>query len=275
MQWPSFPVRRRFALASLALGCLGGARLVSAGETAAWQAWPDLGEASVTGVPTADTLALANGRTVRLAGLRTPQPPVAGRPAEPGFAAALAWLGERAEGRRIRLYGPAGRQDRFGRLVAHGLLDGPPASWLQAAMVAAGLARVYAAPDEHKAIVRALLHREALARAATRGVWRDPAFAIRDAARPDAIPDGFQLVEGRVLAIGESAASLYLNFGSDWRQDFTAVVERRDRDGFEGWLRALRALEGRRIRVRGAVFRRGGPAIRVRSDHAIELLEEL
>ncbi|MCA8928401.1 MAG: thermonuclease family protein [Alphaproteobacteria bacterium] len=239
-----------------------------------WQSAPEIGTARVAAVSGGDRLMLDDGRTLVLAGLRAPRDAEGERPAEPGFAAAREHLAGLVQGRTLRLFAPADGRDRLGRTVAHALVAGPRQQWLQAVMLRDGFARVYAPARTRPAIARALLAEEAAARAAGRGLWRLPDFAIRDAATPERIGPGFALVDGRVLAIGETAHTLFLNFGPDRRTDFSALVERRDRDGFAQGLRGLRALEGRRVRVRGMVFRYGGPAIRVRSDRAIELLEE-
>lgn len=272
MQWPSFPMRRQFAAFVLTAALAAGLR-------PGWAEWPPHGQAlpeswqgEVASVPTGDSVVLADGRTVALASLRAPRPAEGLRPAEPAFGEAHAALTGLVRGRTVHLYTLPASHDRLGRTVGH--LVAAPGTWVQEALVAAGLARVYAAPAERAETLAALLALEAEARGASRGLWREPASAVRDAAAPDGIPDGFQLVEGRVLAIADTPLSLFLNFGADWRQDFTVIVDRGDRNAFAGGVRGLRALQGRHIRVRGWVFRHNGPAIRARNDYAIELLKD-
>lgn len=284
MQWSSAFVRRHFALSlllGLALACVS----VAGGAAAPWEHLSQSRQGVVAAVPAGDRLTLADGTEVALAGLRAPRAGTASNAGEPGFAEAQAALAAIALGQRVRLYGPPDRRDRLGRSLAHPVLDGPAngkentpedgaGRWLQALMLTGGMARAYPLAGEQPALATAMLALESEARKARRGLWSRPDFAVRSAASPERISPGFQLVEGRVLAIGESTHSLFLNFGTDWRQDFTAVVERRDRDGFAKGLASVRALQGRLIRVRGAVFDYGGPAIRVRHGYAVELLEE-
>jgi len=271
-------MRRHFA-ALLLLGlAMSGGRLDATAAALPWQHLPEGRLAAVAAVPSGDRLTLDDGTPVVLAGLRAPRDAAAnGEAAEAGYAAAHAALAGLALQRTVRLYGPDGARDRHGRSIAHAVVIGTvgdPDEWLQAAMLSRGMARAYPLAGEHPALAAAMLAGEADARAAGRGLWRQADYGIRTALQPDRIPAGFQLVEGRVLAIGESANSLFLNFGTDWRQDFTAVIERRDRGGFPEGLRSLQSMQGRFVRVRGSVFRYGGPAIRVRHRYAIEVLEQ-
>lgn len=269
-------MRRLFA-ALLLLGLAAGASGPEATAAAPpWQHLPEGRQAVVVAVPGGDRLTLDDGTEVALASLRAPRA-AGGQPPEPGLAEAQAALAGLALRRSIRLYGPDDARDRYGRRLAHAVTigtDGRPDAWLQAEMIGRGMARASPPAREHPALSAALLAREADARTAGTGLWREPAYAVRSALAPAGIPLGYQLVEGRILAVGENASSLFLNFGADWRHDFTAVVERSDRDGFAQGLRSVRAMQGRLVRVRGAVFQYGGPAIRIRHANAIEILEE-
>ena len=130
-----------------------------------------------------DTLALADGRTVHLAGIEAVK--AADGPAAPLATAALAELARLAgEGVVTCRAGACRRPDRYGRLHADvRLADGRPVA---EALVTAGLARVRLFPGE-KPCLAALYAAEAGARAARRGLWALPAFAVRSAADPSLI----------------------------------------------------------------------------------------
>ncbi len=227
------------------------------------------------------TLSLQDGRILRLAGIRTPQPPL-GWPAEKRWrrsADATTALGTLAGGREILLYGPGKKlnSDRHDRLLAQVVrADG---LWLQGALLTAGMARVYTnlpgvgwAP-ESDALVAALYAAEGLARLAGRGVWADPYYAVRCAGDLNNATDAVQVVQGRILAVADVKGALYLNFGADWRRDFTIRVERRDRRRL-GWSKKPlmldgAALEGALVEVRGWVYWFNGPAIDL--DHGARL----
>jgi hypothetical protein len=85
---------------------------------------------------------------------------------------------------------------------------------------------------------------------------------------------GFELVEGRVLAVGRGGGNTYLNFGADWRSDFTIAVSHRARQTFEEAGIDLESYEGKRVRVRGWLKSRNGPMIGVTHPEQIEELED-
>ena len=62
---------------------------------------------------------------------------------------------------------------------------------------------------------------------------RAPQFRVRAASEADTGLHSFQLVEGRVRAAAVVRGRGYLNFGPDWREDFTVSIAPRDRRRFE------------------------------------------
>ena len=142
----------------------------------------------------------------------------------------------------------AATEDRHGRVLAH-LFD-DAGRWVQGAMVEAGMARVYSFAD-NRALVPQLLAREQAARQAGRGIWALAYYAIRTPEEAGDALDTFQLVEGEVRAAEVRNRRGYLNFGDDWRTDFTAFVDTPALRRFEEAGMDLAALAGSRIRVRG------------------------
>ncbi|WP_247883721.1 thermonuclease family protein [Azospirillum sp. B21] len=230
----------------------------------------------VTAVLDGDTLELEDGRRVRLAGIEAAKPPRSAGPADgrvwPLAEAATRALSELALGRRVALHGPA-PVDRHGRLLAN--LVREDGLWLQSALVVRGLARVHTRPDA-RAYAAELLAGEDAARNAGRGLWRSRVYAVRDAADPDDLArdrDGFQLVEGVVLAISKSGGEAWLDFGTDWRSDVTVHIGRAAmREVTRAGIDPL-SLEGRRVRVRGWITLRNGPMIEISHPEQIEKLE--
>ena len=115
-----------------------------------------------------------------------------------------------------------------------------------------------------KACADILLRSERVARAARRGLWADPNFAPLRPENLDRIAAAqgqFALVEGKVLSVRESGATIYLNFGRRWTRDFTVTILKRHRREFAAAGIDPKGLEGRPIRVRGWIEQRGGPVI--------------
>ena len=220
-------------------------------------------EVHVVDVIDGSTLLLDDGETVRLAGIETPSARLAAEARQ-----ALAAL---AEGRRVNLApGDAGR-DRYGRLRAH-LVRSDDGAWVQGALLAAGLARVHSLVDDRRAVA-AMLAIERQARAGRLGIWSRPPYRVRAASEADAGLHSFQLVEGRVKAAAVVRGRGYLNFGDDWREDFTVSIAPRDRRRFEAAGIAVEDYEGRLVRVRGWVDSFNGPMIEATHPEQIEVLE--
>lgn len=78
----------------------------------------------------------------------------------------------------------------------------------------------------------------------------------------------FVVVEGILKSIEHQKWRSYLNFGSDWRSDFTIALDdqmRQDFAGNEASQDHLVEWIGRKMRVRGVVENRGGPYIALKN----------
>lgn len=218
-------------------------------------------------VAPAATLVLADARRVALADIAAPR-------AAGGTEATLETaLSERLVGRTIRVHLAGVASDRFGRLHGHVVLKDTGA-WLQAELVASGLAFVVPTAISTACVVRLIGH-EARARSRRAGLWRE---AVRAFSADDPALSGhvgrFVLVEGTVLTVGRSKRNLYLNFGRDWSTDFTVIAGSREAGRWEWAGRNWAGLTGRRVRVRGYLEAWNGPLIRVEHPGQIELLPE-
>jgi endonuclease YncB( thermonuclease family) len=228
----------------------------------------------VASVSDGDTLTLDSGLKVQLTGIIAPQRGFGERKDEPKANEARQTLEKLTLGRKARL--GYGGTKRFKETTALAQLfvqtEGGRWVWVQQAMVREGMARARTWKDNH---VRAdiLYADEARARAAKKGIWADKYFAVKnaDTIKPDVT--GFHLVEGQIKSVGVTERRTYLNFGDDYRTDFTVSVRT---DDLANWTKTdlpLKDLTGRKVRVRGYVSDRGGAAIQVDHPLAIELLK--
>ncbi len=219
-----------------------------------------------------DTLRLADGRTVRLAAIRAPKQPPDRRAARLSHDiadAARAALAALIDRRTVGLAHEAVREDRYGRLVAHVVdADG---RWIQAELVASGFARVDGTVEDRRAVALLLGH-ESAARAARRGLWRLAAYRVVRAEETARLVDSFQIVEGAVRRVDRKGSRIWLDFGDDWRRDFSVLVPAPvarmfARDGLDPVPPA-----GTMVRVRGWIEWHNGPLIELEFPEQIEVI---
>jgi len=121
-----------------------------------------------------------------------------------------------------------------------------------------------------------LLRGETLARKAKLGLWGSSYYDLLNADNPtDVLAEQgrFALVEGRVLSVRESGATIYVNFGRRWTEDFTVTILKRNERNFTAAGLEPKKLAGRQIRVRGWIEERGGPWIEVTRAEQIEFAD--
>ena len=228
----------------------------------------------VVAVIDGDTLKLDSGLKVQLTEIIAPHLGYAGGEDEPQAKDARATLEKIALGRPARLgYGGAKRyKDTTALAQLYVQTEGGRWVWVQEAMLREGMARVRMWKDNH-ARADKLFAAEAQARADKKGIWADKAYAVRDAETIGADETGYQIVEGVVKKVAKEKDRTYLNFGDDYRTDFTIEV---NADNLASWGPkdpTLDSLQDKRIRVRGYVSDHGGPMIDVDTPQSIEIVK--
>jgi endonuclease YncB( thermonuclease family) len=226
-----------------------------------------------------ETVQLDDNLEVRLIGALAPRAPDMRPDAQPWppEQQAKAALRDLVLGRSVKLAFAEQRFDRYGRLLAHLFLDRDgERTWVQGTLLTSGHARAYGLPGSFACMPELLAH-ERVAREARTGLWSHAAYAARRALRPRAIlrkRNTYQIVEGRVAHVAPTKSRTYLNFGTDWRSDFTAGIDARLLRAYPEWAGSLADLEGRRIEVRGWIEYRNGPYINVEDPSQIEAMDE-
>lgn len=226
---------------------------------------------TVTQVINAKSFSLQTGDTVRLASLQAPnvqETTGKKRPGEPMGEQAREALQSLVQGKEVRLELGDEPRDRHGRLVAQAYLaDG---QWIQGALLEAGMVMVYPFSDSG-AQLDDMLQLEQQARSAKKGIWAHPYFSVISDREAADYKERFKLVEGTVQEVAEVRGNTYLNFGEDWKTDFTAFIAKEDRKYFK--TTDLESLKHKKIRVRGWLYSRNGPAMDLNAPGQIELLE--
>lgn len=219
---------------------------------------------------------LTDGGEVRLSPLAVPRRNWRGRksivPIGRLAAQARKELTELVRGRDLVL-AHAAPPDRYGRVRAQ--IFRPEAdgshTWIQAELVRKGLGRVETEADARQC-AEELLRMEREARQRGRGMWRLDLFAVRTPEQAGRHTGSWQIVQARIRNISEVRGRIYVNFGEDWRNDFTISISpraaRRFPEGF--W----KDKTGRLVQVRGHVERFNGPMIEATHPEQIQWLDE-
>jgi micrococcal nuclease len=211
---------------------------------------------------------LTDGRAAHLEGIRLPEG--AQDHAPQAFAdQALSAIAALAQSGPLTLTAVAPKEDRYDRIRVQAFAG---EWWIQGELLARGLARVSIAPDRIECASE-LFAVEAKARVAHVGLWSSSSYAIRNPFNLSLDTGTFQVVEGKVLNASVKGGRVYLNFGSDWRTDFTVTVDPPDKKNFRDSGIDPTAYAGQTIRVRGLVQSSHGPEIEVPNPQGIEVIQ--
>jgi endonuclease YncB( thermonuclease family) len=254
------------------LAFAGGCRLAAAGPLETLTAQGALaagGAVTITAAVDGETLRLADGRELRLAGIGAP-------PSPPALSAEARQAAETLAGQReAQIYYEERRNDRYGRTVAHVVVtSGPGGSdlWLEAELVHRGLARVETTRDTAAAAAD-LLASEREARAAKRGLWARPEYRVREAGELGRWRNSFQIVAGRVAASHKSPGRLWLEFASPHGRGLELEIPAAANRPFRAAGLDVSGLVGADVRVRGWLRWQDGPIIAVDHPAQIELID--
>ncbi|TNE63500.1 MAG: thermonuclease family protein [Alphaproteobacteria bacterium] len=177
----------------------------------------------------------------------------------------------RLKGQALTLFCEGPKTDRQGDIVAHVML--PDGVWLQGDLAEAGTVFVFPRPTRRTGLAD-LYAAEAVARAARRGLWAFDNLQPVDATGKGVRTGWFQLVEGTVVKAERVGVTVFLNFGDDWRSDFTAEIPVNTLRYYEKAGLDPLSLAGRRIEVRGWIDFKAGPRLLLQGPGQIRILDD-
>jgi hypothetical protein len=210
------------------------------------QARPRVMADTISTVSPDATLVLKELGTAQLAGIMIADPKAAVTTLEALSAVEIKSLGSDRYGRaRILLYRPAATQT------------------MQEALLRTGTAIVY----DMNAVQLSWLQAEREARSAKRGIWADNTWIIEVATAKDHIGE-FKLVHGTVTRTYKARDAYYINFGEDWKTDFSIAIPR---GAWRAFKDSLDGLEGKTITARGVIELDNGPALTIVRPEQMEI----
>lgn len=232
------------------------------------------GEAQVEAVIDPLRVRLLDGRIVQLTGIGVPDL----TPYDTGDIgmAALAVMKDKLTRKHVKIYqskdAQKARLNRMGYHLAH-LVEKNDGLWVQGALIANGLARVR--PSElNPDMAEPMLTLEEQAREAKRGLWADEKYAILSPETAGKSLHHWAIIEGTVHGNAMAGNTVYLNFGPDWRTDFTVGIKPEVRRELVKLGIDPLQFANKHVRVRGWLESYNGPYIELMHPVWIETLPE-
>jgi endonuclease YncB( thermonuclease family) len=232
------------------------------------------GDQEVTQIIDPLTILLKNKELVRLTGIEIPDftPYDSG----PVAQSAKAVLTDMLMNKTVRIYmtknKDIGRKNRMGHVLYHLSIKEDSDAWVQGTLVRLGLARVRT-DKSNPEMAAQLYEQERLARSEKLGLWSLPQFAIQTPEQSVNLLNSYQIVEGRIESASRRQSMIFLNFGKDWRRDFTIGIKSANNRAFLKAKMDVMGLNTKTIRVRGWVREYNGPYIEIDHPELIEIVE--
>lgn len=232
------------------------------------------------------TILLTSGKIIRLVGINIPASPP--NPDNDISLKALMFLRENIlpKGTEVMIYqtrmAKKGRVNRMGQDLGHVLTKNTkdsPSKWVQGELISNGLARVYTSSSNPE-LATEMLKLEDIARKGNKGIWlqegeEDNALQVLTPQNAQNGIGKFSIVEGKIEKVASVKNNLCLNFGKNWKTDFTITVSSDIRKKLAHKGVDLMGLSGKQIRVRGYMKDYNGPLIELEDPTHLEILDNI
>jgi endonuclease YncB( thermonuclease family) len=235
----------------------------------------DIGIAEVAAVIDPKTVQLVDGRVIRLSGLDFPDY----NPDDPGplSVTALEILQDMLNGQTVYVFQTVkkdvGRTNQMGHHLAH-LQRQSDQTWVQGALLSLGLARAKTT-QRNPEMAQQMFALEQQARESKIGIWtQDAGYPILTPEQAGDHLQSFQIVEGKIHSVSIRQNRIYINFGADWRSDFTVSIAPAGRRLFSKAGMDPLQWNGWTVRVRGWVESYNGPYIEIDHPQTLEIIDQ-
>ena len=232
----------------------------------------DYSRIAVKEVVDGDTIRLVNGELLRYVGLDTPEVRIKEAGSfvynpQPFSLEAKEYNRKLVEGKHLRIEFDIEKRDKYGRLLGYCFADDV---FINAELLKHGYATLYTFPPNLK-YVEMFVDLQKKARKEKRGLWGSYDTISSDEAHK--YINQVRSVRGRILGTYQSAKCVFLNFGQDYKTDFTVVIFNNSLSTFrEKGINPAVFYHGKTIEVTGRIKSYNGPEIIVNSPYEIELI---
>lgn len=232
------------------------------------------GKAKVVEVVNPLTVKLDDGRFIHLVGLDIPDLDYY----EPGelSVTAVKILDDFLKDKRVYVYqtrsSNQGRINRLGHHIAH-LVRIDDNVWAQGLLLSLGVARVRTTINNPE-MAEQMLNLEQSARSEQQGLWGSDDYKVLTPQEAKKHIGSYQIVQGRIYNVSMYKNRLYLNFGMNWKEDFTISISAFDLRKFTKAKLDPQGWNGKDIRVRGWIKSYNGPYIEIDNPSNLEAIFE-
>jgi len=174
------------------------------------------------------------------------------------------YLTKLLNGKTITLYQENKALDRYN--TAEIIVVDEKGTVAQSTLVSEGLSWAYIT-KENKALHTELKNIEKEARKNKKGFWGNELYVVKNINNVKDFINSYQLVEGIVKSVSTVKNSVYLNFGDNWKEDFTVRFPYLKNKDYSNWA-------GKKILARGWVESYYGPMINIENDAQIDIITE-
>lgn len=220
------------------------------------------------------TVKLEDGRFINLAGLDFPDLDFY----EPGelSIATIKILDDFLIGQHVRIYQTKdknkGRLNRMGHHIAH-LERTDNKVWVQGLLLSLGIARTRTTMHNYE-MANQMLELENNARQKKSGMWDIEDFSVLNPENSKDYIGTYQIVEGKVKNVSMRKNMLYINFGDNWRDDFTVGISKKNLKKFGKENMHPQQWGKEKLRVRGWIESYNGPFIKIDHPQRLEILSK-
>jgi len=227
----------------------------------------------VTEVIDGDTIRLSNGKLLRYIGLDTPEVRIKNNgefkyDPQPYSLEASEYNRKLVEGKFIRVEFDVDKKDKYGRLLGYCFADD---IFVNAKLIEEGYAVLYTRVPNVK-YSKEFIEAQKRARRNQKGLWSN--FKAVLASQAHLYINQIKAVKGEVISTYESDRCVYLNFGKDWKKDFTVVIFK---DGLrlfkQKGINPVEFYKNRIVEVTGRIKEYNGPEIIINSPSQIKIVE--
>ena len=230
-------------------------------------------EYKVTKVIDGDTIRLSNGRLLRYIGIDTPEVRIKENgkfnyQPQPFSLEAKEYNRKLVEGKTIKIEFDIVKEDRYRRLLGYCFVNG---KLVNADLIEKGLAVLYTYPPNVR-YVKDFTKAQDQARKNKRGLWGF--YEAISSSEAENFINQIRTVRGRVLSTYNSGKVICLNFGQNYKKDFTVAIFKNSFKYFhDKGIQPESFYKGKVIEVTGKIREYNGPEIIVNTPYEIKIVE--